>query len=65
MSVLMESIWLAVGVLNAMMFTLLFAFLVDRIGKQDKDLTPLSIVFFVLLDLLLLMDTVHIFESLR
>ena len=65
MSVLMESIWLVVGVLNAMMFTLLFAFLVDRIGKQDKDLTPLSIVFFVLLDLLLLMDTVHIFESLR
>ena len=65
MSVLMESIWLAVGVLNAMMFTLLFTFLADRIGKQDEDITPLSIVFFVLLDLLLLMNTVHIFESLR
>lgn len=64
MSVLMESIWLVVGVLNAMMFTLLFAFLADRIGKQDEDLTPISIVFFVLLDVLLLMDTIHIFNSL-
>ena len=65
MSVLIESIWLVVGVLNAMMFTLLFAFLADRIGKRDEDLTPLSIVFFVLLDVLLLMNTVHIFNSLR
>lgn len=64
MSKLTEAIWLVVGVLNAMMFTLLFAFLADSIGKRDEDLTPLSIVFFVLLDLLLLMDTIHIFNSL-
>lgn len=64
MSVLMESIWLAVGVLNAMMVILISAFLADKICDEDSNMTPISAAFFVLLDILLLMDTIHIFNSL-